>query len=80
MDIDTYPNGMLIRVQLPVNRAAGSTNALGQPSPHRTDFSGWSRQGLEEFARQAADENLVLRHDLKVALEAWRAAVAGKGS
>jgi hypothetical protein len=51
------------------------TNALGQPSPARTDFSNWSRRTLEQFARQAADENLALRHDLKLALEAWREAV-----
>ena len=40
-------------------------NALGQPSPNRTDFKGWSREALERFAREAADENLVLRTDLK---------------
>lgn len=51
------------------------TNALGQPAPGRTDFKDWSRDGLERFARQAADENLVLRTDLKTALAAWRAAV-----
>jgi hypothetical protein len=50
-------------------------NALGQPAPNRTDFSGWSRKGLEEFAREVADENLVLRADNKALLEAWRAEV-----
>ncbi|OXE36618.1 MAG: hypothetical protein CGW95_06505 [Phenylobacterium zucineum] len=40
-------------------------NALGEPSPNRTDFTGWSREGLERFAREVADENLVLRTDLK---------------
>jgi hypothetical protein len=55
------------------------TNALGQPSPNRTDFSAWSREALEAFARQAADENLVLRTDLKALHEyirnQWRQAV-----
>lgn len=50
-------------------------NALGQPSPNRTDFTSWSRKGLEEFARQAADENLVLRADNKALLEQWRVQV-----
>lgn len=54
---------------------AASENAIGQSSPSRTDFRGWSREGLEHFARQAADENLVLRADLKAALEGWRRAV-----
>lgn len=54
-------------------------NALGQPSPNRTDFKGWSRENLEAFARQAADENLVLRAEseelkaeTKAFLGAWR--------
>jgi hypothetical protein len=54
-------------------------NALGDPSPGRTDFTRWARQSLESFARQAADENLVLRtenerlkQDLATALAAWR--------
>lgn len=42
-------------------------NALGEPSPGRTDFGSWSRAGLERFARQAADENLVLRRALAAA-------------
>ena len=50
-------------------------NALGEPSPGRTDFSKWTRGGLEMFAREAADENLVLRNDLKYALASWRQAV-----
>lgn len=41
------------------------TNALGEPSPRRTDFSAWERKTLEAFARDAADENLVLRADIK---------------
>lgn len=53
-------------------------NALGQPSPNRTDFKAWRRETLEQFARQAADENLVLRDDLKNALAAWREAVKGQ--
>jgi len=52
-------------------------NALGQPSPNRTDFTGWERDALERFARQVADENLLLENDLKVALAAWRDAVKG---
>lgn len=40
-------------------------NALGEPSPNRTDFKAWSREALERFARDAADENLVLRADIK---------------
>ena len=64
-------------------------NALGQPSPGRTDFTKWGRETLERFARQAADENLVLRdenaalrEDLKTVLDAWRSAVedAAKGN
>jgi len=54
------------------------TNALGQPAPGRTDFSQWTRQGLEQFARQAADENLVLRENLKAVHEAWRKLVKEK--
>lgn len=55
------------------------TNALGEPSPGRTDFTRWERPNLEAFARQVADENLVLRteleaakQDLATALAAWR--------
>lgn len=44
------------------------TNALGEPSPRRTDFSTWDRKALEQFARDAADENLVLRADNKALL------------
>lgn len=54
-------------------------NALGEPSPNRTDFTKWARSTLEQFARQAADENLLLRTeadqlrlDLATALAAWR--------
>lgn len=50
-------------------------NALGQPAPNRTDFKSWTREGLEKFARDVADENLVLRTDNKVLLEQWRAEV-----
>lgn len=60
-------------------------NPLGEPAPSRTDFTAWSRAGLELFARQAADENLVLRaeiaqvkEDLAIALAAWRKCEAGK--
>lgn len=58
------------------------TNALGQPAPNRTDFRQWQRDTLEQFARQAADENLVLRAEVdelkasnKQVLDAWRRAV-----
>jgi len=44
------------------------TNALGEHSPRRTDFSAWDRKTLEQFARDAADENLVLRADNKALL------------
>jgi hypothetical protein len=54
---------------------APATNALGQPSPGRTDFTLWDRGNLERFARQAADENLVLRTQLRNALDAWRTEV-----
>jgi len=53
-------------------------NALGEPAPQRTDFKNWSRENLERFARQAADENLVLRDDLKNALAAWRQAIMSR--
>lgn len=69
--IITDANGRKHITQEPVN-------ALGQPSPNRTDFTKWQRENLERFAREVADENLVLRHDLKVALAAWRDAVRGK--
>lgn len=48
------------------------TNALGQPSPNRTDFKDWSRESLEAFARQAADENLVLQANVAALLQQWR--------
>jgi len=38
-----------------------------------TDFATWKRETLEQFARQAADENKQLKEDLKAALAAWRA-------
>lgn len=41
------------------------TNALGEPSPNRTDFTNWQRSNLERFARQAADENLLLQEAVK---------------
>lgn len=51
-------------------------NALGQPSPGRTDFKDWSRETLEAFARQAADENLVLRANNDALHAAWRKEVS----
>ena len=50
-------------------------NALGVISPGRTNFKSWSRDSLEQFARDAADENLLLRFDLKAAIAGWRQAV-----
>lgn len=47
-------------------------NALGESAPGRTDFSTWERGNLERFARHAADENLLLRTQLRDALDAWR--------
>ena len=43
----------------------------------RTDFTGWQRGTLERFAREVADENLLLRADLKTVLGAWRSEVEG---
>ena len=40
--------------------------------PNRTDFKAWSRENLERFARQAADENKQLREDVRAALAAFR--------
>ena len=53
---------------------AGALIAAGaQP---KTDFSTWKRDVLEDFARAAADENLILKEDLKAALAAWRKELA----
>ena len=41
-------------------------------TPTKTDFSTWKRETLEDFARTAADENAILKEDLKAALAAWR--------
>lgn len=38
----------------------------------KADFTQWSREGLEEIARQLVDENKRLREDNKVLLAAWR--------
>ena len=56
----------------PSSAAAQPLDALGRPSPNRTDFTGWSRAGLEKFARNAADEILVLKQQLNDAQTAWR--------
>lgn len=72
-DVKSDPHGLLIQ---PPREPL--VNALGQPAPGRTDFTTWRRDTLEQFARQVADENLVLRDDLKNALAAWRQAVANK--
>lgn len=38
----------------------------------KTDFKTWKRQTLEEFARDVADENKVLRELVHSLHEAWR--------
>ena len=43
--------------------------------PPLADFSAWQRETLEQFARQAADENRQLRADVRTALDAYRAEV-----
>lgn len=42
----------------------------------RTNFSVWERATLEQFARDAAEENKQLRDDNRVLLDAWRKAVS----
>lgn len=41
-----------------------------------TDFSTWKREILEQFARDASDENFQLKQDIKAALAAWRVELA----
>jgi len=43
-----------------------------QPELFVTDFRTWERATLEQFARQAADENKQLREENKMLLDAWR--------
>jgi len=38
----------------------------------KTDFKTWKRQALEDFARQAADENAALRELVRALHEAWK--------
>ena len=45
---------------------------MATETPPKTDFSTWKRDVLEDFARTAADENRILKEDLKAALAAWR--------
>jgi hypothetical protein len=42
------------------------------------DFSVWDRKTLEQFARDAADENAALKADLKLLLAAWRQSLKGQ--
>ena len=42
------------------------------------DFASWSRENLESIARDAVEENKVLREDNKMLLAAWRQAVSEK--
>lgn len=37
-----------------------------------TDFQTWDRKTLEQFARDAAEENKRLREDIRTLLAAWR--------
>jgi len=57
---------------IPLPSGDFKVNALGEPSPNRTDFKDWSRENLEAFARQAADENLVLQANVAALLAQWR--------
>jgi len=45
----------------------------------KVDFTQWSREGLEEIARQLVDENKRLMEDNKVLLSAWREQVKRTG-
>jgi len=45
----------------------------------KADFTQWSREGLEEIARQLVDENNRLREDNKALLSAWRKLVTQTG-
>lgn len=38
----------------------------------KADFESWTRKGLEDFAREAADEITRLQEDNKILLKAWR--------
>ena len=57
---------------LPSSKDEAKLNALGQPSPNRTDFKDWPRDAIERLARQAADENLILAANNRELLAAWR--------
>lgn len=72
--IDNGDGTSTLHTSLPV-----AYNALGQPSPNRTDFSGWTRKGLELFARNVADENLVLRADNEALHEMLRKEILKNG-
>lgn len=51
----------------------GRLDEATPPSPpNRTDFKTWERATLERFAREAADENRVLRDQLAWMLEERR--------
>lgn len=45
----------------------------------KADFTHWSRENLEQIAREAVDENEQLRADNKVLLAAWREQVRRTG-
>jgi hypothetical protein len=49
---------------------------MSEPLTGKADFSTWDRQTLERFAREAADENAVLRADLRTALDAYHKLLA----
>jgi predicted HAD superfamily Cof-like phosphohydrolase len=42
----------------------------------KTDFKTWKRETLEEFARQAADENKALHQLIQALHDAWKKEVA----
>lgn len=45
----------------PSDKGTATQRHIGAPALNRTDFKEWRRETLERFARQAADENLILR-------------------
>jgi hypothetical protein len=46
-----------------------------EPTLQRTDFVGWQRETLEQLTLQLMTENARLRADLRMLLDAHRAAV-----
>ncbi len=48
-----------------------------EPTLQRTDFVGWQRETLEQLTLQLMSENTRLRADLRMVLDAHRAALVG---